>query len=92
MSTYKQPETRIKRVKDDKGQRYYAEYKQIIIPHIWWEWQYTRLCDKEFTLSLREAKERIDQFLLKSKYRWACDIEKVERKKVKREIEYIKYP
>jgi len=93
MREYRQPETRIKRVKDEKGQRYYAEYKQVIIPYIWWEWQYTRpsLCDKEFTWSLREAKERIDQFLLKSKHQWACDIEKAEQKRNK-EIEYIKYP
>ena len=69
MSEYRQPETRIKRVKDGQGQRYYAEYKQVIIPYIWWEWQYTRpsLCDKEFTWSLREAKERIEKLKLEDK-------------------------
>lgn len=94
MGVYKQPETRIKLVRDENGQRYYAEFKQIIIPYIWWEWQYTRpsLCDDEYTWSIRDAKERIDKFLLKSKHQWACDLEKAAGKKTKREVEYIKYP
>jgi len=94
MGEYKQPETRIKHVIDHEGERFYAQYKQVIIPNIWWEWQNTRPCllDQHYVRTLKEAKERIDNFLLKSKHQWACDIEGVIRKKIKPVVKYIKYP
>lgn len=95
MKEYKQPETRIKRVLDEKGERFYAQYKQVIIPHILWEWQNTResLEDEHFVCTLDAARARVDRFLEKSKHQWACDIERAERKKrIKKEVEYIKYP
>ena len=94
MKEYEQPETRIKRVKDVDGERFYAQYKQIIIPYIWWEWQNTRPCieSKEYTNSLEVAKERVDGFLFKSKKQWYEYQDYKERKKMKPEIEYIKYP
>lgn len=94
MTEYKQPETRIKRVKEHNGERFYAQYKQVIIPHLWWEWQNTRplLEDDDYSLSLEDAKDRIDQFLRKSKRQWTSDIEQAERRKIKPEVEYIKYP
>lgn len=94
MKAYKQPETRIKRVKDHKGERFYAQHKQVIIPHIWWEWQDTRqICDEYYADSLQDAKECIDSFLRKSKHHWASSIETTERKKrIKKEVEIIDYP
>lgn len=94
MAEYKQPETRIKRVKDCNGERFYAQYKQVIIPRLWWEWQSTRplLEDDDYSLSLEDAKLRIDKFLAKSKWQWASTIERAALKKIKPEVEYIKYP
>lgn len=94
MGAYKQPETRIKYVTDHEGEKFYAQYKQVIIPHIWWEWQNTRpyLLDQHYVRTLEEAKERIDNFLLKSKHQRACDIEGADRKKIKPIVKYIKYP
>lgn len=94
MKQYEQPQTRIKRVKDHNGERFYAQYKQVIIPHIWWEWQNTResLDDEDYAVCLMHAKHRINVFLRKSLYQWACEVETDERKKVKKEVEYIQYP
>lgn len=94
MAEYKQPETRIKHVIDHEGERFYAQYKQVIIPNIWWEWQNTRpaLMSEDYVDTLYDAKVRIDKFLRKSKHQWACDIERTTRKKIKPKVEYIKYP
>ena len=94
MKPYKARETRIKRVMDNQGERYCSQYKVVLIPHILWEWQsiVTRLDDSDYTSTLEEAKIRVDKFLLKDHYLWACVVEKEARKKVKREVEYIKYP
>jgi hypothetical protein len=94
MNNYKQPQTRIKRVKDGDGERFYAQHKQLIIPNVWWEWQDTRqsLFDNHYADSLDEAKERIDNFLRKDKHEWASRIEQAARKKVKKEVEIIDYP
>lgn len=94
MAEYKQPETRIKHVIDHEGERFYAQYKQVIIPNIWWEWQNTRpsLESEEYEPWLSMAKSRIDQFLVKSKRQWERDIEQKASKKIKPKVEYIKYP
>lgn len=93
MKEYKQPATRIKRIKDGKGERFYAQYKQEIIPHIWWEWQNTRpsLEDFHYTTTLEETKERIGSFLEGSRANWEY-MRVTYRPKVKKEVEYIKYP
>lgn len=91
---YKQWATRIKRVKDGKGERFYAQYKQEIIPYIWWEWQNIRpsLGDDFHTTTLDEAKRRIDSFLERSRANWEGYLRMKYRPKVKKEVEYIKYP
>ena len=94
MKEYKQPATRIKRIKDGKGERFYAQYKQEIIPHIWWEWQNTRpsLEDFHYTTTLDEAKWRIGSFLERSRANWDEYIRVTHWPKVKKEVEYIEYP
>lgn len=93
MSEYRQPETRIKRVKDGQGQRYYAQYKMVLIPYILWEWYDTApFVSCGYTNSLVEAKDWVDKFLVKDKQRWDFYRQKSARSKIKKEVEYIKYP
>ena len=98
MKEYKQPETRIKRVKDEKGERFYPQYHLVLIPLLWQGWEniLIELHNEEYVYTLDEAKARVDTFLTNWKYRWACDIEKAARKKilaqVRKEVEYFKYP
>lgn len=95
MTRYKKPQTRIKRVKDHNGIRYYAQYRQVIIPHLWREWYNIRsnFDDKDFTLTLDSAKSLITWFLDRDKHRWASAIERKERKRrIKKKVEFIEYP
>lgn len=94
MKKYKQPKTRIKRVKDGNGERFYAQYKQVIVPYLWWEWQTWRESfEDDFHFpSLEDAKEALDKFLRRSKTQWILyHLQKV-KPKIKKEVEYIKYP
>ena len=85
---YKQPETRIKHVVDRKGERYYAQVK---INWFWgWENLPAALSPREHTRTLKEAKERMDSFLVRHYYKWESS--ENLRKKVKFKTEYIEYP
>jgi hypothetical protein len=77
-------------VQDHNGERFYAEYKEVVIPIILGQWHFTRpyLLAKEYATSLEEAEKRIDDFLAKDKHRWASNIELKARKKVEEIIEY----
>lgn len=95
MKQYKQPETRIKRVKDYSGEKFYAQYKIAIIPYIWWEWHNTRpnIEDLDFAFSLEEAKFRVDLCLDRFKNCWESELQVEESlRAIKKEVEYIDYP
>ena len=94
MKEYKQPKTRIKRVKDGNGEMFYAQYKLVLIPFVLQGWEniIRQIGNPDAVPTLEEAKQRIDDFL-KSNYRyWQQDQERLKRKKIKKEVEYIKYP
>ena len=94
MEGYKQPRTRIKRVRDSKGERFYPQYKQVIIPFLWEEWQptYTSIEEKEYTIYLETAKQRIDNWLMQDYDYYVSELNKSSKPKVKKEVEYIDYP
>lgn len=93
MKEYKQPETRIKVVTQGSEVKYYPQYKQVIIPYIWWEWDSTinQFLEEPWTFDLQHAKKSIDDFLERDEI-WQEDQVRKERKKEKIKVEYIKYP
>lgn len=94
MKEYKQPDTRIKVVTQGSDVKYYPQYKQVIIPYIWWEWNSTinQFLEEPWTFDLQHAKKSIDDFLERDKEYWFEESIREERKKEKTKVEYIKYP
>ena len=94
MKQYKQPKTRIKRMKDENGERFYAQYKLVLIPFVLQGWEniIRRIGNPCAVPTLEEAKQRVDDFLESDYKYWQNDQERIKRKKIKKEIEYIKYP
>lgn len=94
MKQYKQPKTRIKRVKDENGERFYAQYKLVLIPFVLQGWEniIRRIGNPDAVPTLEEAKQRVDDFLESDYKYWQNDQERIKRKKIKKEVEYIKYP
>lgn len=94
MKEYVQPETRIKRVKDKDGERFYSQYKVVLIPYLIWWWENIEVWigKGEYLLDLDDAKLRIDTYLLRHKANWRGTQLEAQKKKVKKEVEYIKYP
>lgn len=94
MKEYKQPKTRIKRVKDSKGERFYPQYLQVIIPLLWEEWceVYTSIDQKDYTIHLETAKQRIDEWLIREYSNYCSELVRNSKSKIKKEVEYIKYP
>ncbi len=94
MKEYKQPETRIKVVTQSVKVSYYPEYKQVIIPYVWWTWYSTcnLLTEDEWKNNLKAAQKSIDDFLERNKTSWTKEQIEKQRKKEKIKVEYIKYP
>lgn len=95
---YEQPETRIE-VQTNPGvwphERYYAQYKQVVIPWVWEEWYTISGGIKDsfgYTCSLEEAKERVDHFLRSHKDDYDKSQMAKLNKKVKVRYEFIPYP
>lgn len=94
MTEYKQPKTRIRKVEDGYGVKYYPEYLEVLIPIILQEWMpiRARVDDPEYTPTFYEAACRIDTFLVQEKQRWDEHVEREKKKKVKKKTTIIKYP
>lgn len=94
MAKYKQPKTRIRKVEDGFGVKYYPQYLVVLVPFVLWGWE--PICEElenpEYLPTLDEAKGRIDRFLTRHKSYWLSDIEWKARKKVKKKVRIIDYP
>lgn len=94
MKEYKAPQTRIKIVEQGGEVKYYPQYKIVIIPKVWEEWQpiYNNIEACGFATSLNQAKDRIYIFLKRQE---TYHYEKLEKDKVKRakiNVSYLDYP
>lgn len=91
---YKQPDTRIKHVSDGFGDRYYAQYKIVIIPFLLQGWDSIRqhIDQKDYSLSLYDAQLRIDKFLERDRKLWEKGFNNLRKKKIKKKTTIIKYP
>jgi len=94
MTKYKQPKTRIRKVEDGFGVKYYPEYLEVLIPIILQEWVPIRVQvdDSEYTPTFYEAACRIDKFLVREKQLWDEYVERERKKKEKKRTTIIKYP
>lgn len=88
------PETRIRVVEQYKDIRYYPEYKQVIIPHLWWEWHSARVGieDKDYLFSQIAAEWRINRCIEWWKECRIKDEDRLIRKKEGKRVWFIKYP
>jgi hypothetical protein len=94
MKMYKKPNTRIKEVSNGFYTKYYAQYKMVVIPYIWEEWTNILLGidNPDSVGTYGKAEQRVDKFLLRYKWNWACSIENKAKKKFKTTIRCYKYP
>lgn len=78
MKEHKQPKTRIRRVKDGNGERFYAQYKLVLIPFVLQGWENIIRCigNPDAVATLEEAKQRIDDFLESDYKYWQKDQER----------------
>jgi len=88
------PETRIKVVEQYKDTRYYPEYKQVIIPHLWWGWHPAKgnIDDSTYLLTQIEAEWRIDNCIEWWKECRIKDEKRLIQKKQGKRVWFIKYP
>ena len=94
MAEYKQPKTRIRKVEDGFGVKYFPEYRVVLIPRILWSWEpiLGKIDNPEYTETCYEAEWRVDGFLFQRRHSWHMGREYGQKKKVKRKTTIIEYP
>lgn len=92
MKEYKAPQTRIKVVEQGGVTHYYSEYKQVIIPYLWWEWNNIHIGIVEFSIKIEDAKSNIDTFLSNCERYYYERLEEEKVKRAKISVSYLDYP